>query len=139
MSLCVLSVFLLCVHACTTWARYNDRSLTCITSIDRELEHERIGSRGEVIYGNGQHQNTFGDGPDESTPLDIIIVCPSREIDLPDRQLRHDIIGSGLYTIPGVKVLKLWDHETLTWQLPAANVIQAVEDHQATTKPKNLA
>ena len=26
-----------------------------------------------------------------------------------------------------------------TWQLPAANVIHAVHDHQATTKPKNLA
>ena len=29
--------------------------------------------------------------------------------------------------------------EALTWQFPAAKVIQAVQDHQATTKPKNLA
>ena len=92
-----------------------------------------------MVYGDGQHQNTLRDGPDEGAPLDIIIVCPSREIDFPDRQLRHDIVGSGLCTVPGVKVPKLWDCETLTWQLPAANVIQAVEDHQATTKPKNLA
>lgn len=70
---------------------------------DRELEHEGIQSGGKVIDGDGQYQNTLGDGPDEGTPLDIVIVCPSGEINFPDRQLRHNIIGGGLCIIPGVQ------------------------------------
>ena len=63
---------------------------------NRELENERIQSWGEVIDSDGQHQNTLGDRPDEGTPLDVTIVRPSWEIDLPDGQLRHNIVGGGL-------------------------------------------
>jgi len=53
-----------------------------------------------MVDGDGKHQNTLGDGPDEGTPLDVLVGGSSRKIDLPDGQLRHDVVGSGLRVNP---------------------------------------
>ena len=50
---------------------------------DGQAEHRRVPPRREVVDGNGNDQNALGNGPDESTPFDIVVSDPAGEVDLP--------------------------------------------------------
>ena len=54
---------------------------------DRDAEHSRVPLRWQIVDGNGNDEDSFGDGPYEGTPFDVVVANSSREVHLPDCQL----------------------------------------------------
>ena len=78
----------------------------------------------------------LGDGPHESAPLYGVVAYPTGIVHFEDDELRHDVVRGGLARYMRLHCNMDADTTGLTRQFPAAKVIHAVHDHQATMNPK---
>ena len=99
-------------------------------------ENTRIHPWRQIIDSYRQNKQTLRHSPDKGSPSDIVVSDTARESYVPYYHLRHNKIGDGLIALlEKICVAPVGN----TWQLLAANVIQDVQDHQATMNPKNRA
>lgn len=105
---------------------------------DREAEDKRKGFGRKVVDCNRDDEKGFRDGPDEGAPFNIVVGDSPGKIDFPDGKLGNDVVRRCLQGRDDKQDDRMISRRR-TWQLPAANVIHAVHDHQATTNPKNRA
>lgn len=103
-----------------------------------EAEDDGIHARWQIVDCNSDNEEHFRNDPNERAPFYIIIANASREIDFPDCELGNEIVCSGLEWVSSDGLQEIMQVR-FTWQFPATNVIHAVQDHQATMNPKNLA
>lgn len=110
---------------------------------DGELEDERVEPWGEIIDHDGAEQHQLGYTPDQDAPLDAIVRSTSAgEIDVPNDELRDDIV-CGRLTEEALSETSARRERRRgkrpAWQLEAVKDVQAVQAHQATTKPTRRA
>lgn len=59
---------------------------------DGKLEHSRIHPRRKVVDSDGNDEHPFRDGPDDCSPLHVRIVHIAGKLNLPDVELRDNVI-----------------------------------------------
>ena len=63
---------------------------------EREAEHGLIPLRREVVDSDRQEQHDLGDPPNERAPFDVIVSSATGKVDLPNGELRYDVVCCGL-------------------------------------------
>ena len=60
---------------------------------DGEAENTRVPPRGKIVDGDGTEENTLRNSPDESAPLDVVVANTSGEVNLPNGELRYNVVS----------------------------------------------
>ena len=63
---------------------------------EREPEDARVPPRRKVVDRDGDDEHRLGHSPDERAPLDVVVADSTREVDLPYRELRDNVVRRSL-------------------------------------------